>query len=50
MPARLLAISRIRYEPKSGRVLTFNGRSNNTTVIDAKTGMVVATIPVGGKP
>jgi YVTN family beta-propeller protein len=40
----------IRFEPKSGRVFTFNGRSNNSTAIDAKTGMVVATIPLGGKP
>src|SRR5689334_17894968 len=40
----------IRYEPVSGRVLTFNGRSKNSTVIDAKTGNVVATIDLGGKP
>ena len=40
----------IRFEPKSGRVFTFNGRSNNSTAIDAKTGMVVGTIPMGGKP
>src|SRR5881397_2195729 len=40
----------IRYEPKSGRVFTFNGRSNNATAIDSKTGMVVGTIPLGGKP
>jgi YVTN family beta-propeller protein len=40
----------ITYEPKSGRVFTFNGRSNDASVIDAKTGMVVATIPLGGKP
>jgi DNA-binding beta-propeller fold protein YncE len=31
-------------------VFTFNGRSNNSTAIDAKTGMVVGTIPMGGKP
>src|SRR5439155_27315397 len=35
---------------KTGRVFTFNGRSNNSTAIDAKTGMVVGTIPLGGKP
>ena len=40
----------IRYEPKTGRIFTFNGRSNNSTAIDAKTGMVVGTIPMGGKP
>jgi len=27
-----------------------NGRSNDATAIDAKTGMVVGTIPMGGKP
>src|SRR2546422_4408996 len=27
----------IRYEPKSGRVYTFNGNSMDTTAIDAKT-------------
>src|SRR5215813_14014833 len=40
----------IRYEPVSQRVLAFNGRSKNATVIDAKTGNVVATIDLGGKP
>src|SRR5262249_21664849 len=40
----------IRYEPKSGRVYTFNGRSKNATAIRAKTGMVVGTGPMGGKP
>jgi YVTN family beta-propeller protein len=40
----------ILYEPSTHRVMTFNGRSNDVTVIDAKAGKVVATIPVGGKP
>ena len=40
----------IRYDPVSHRVLTFNGRSKNSTVIDAKTGSVVATIDLKGKP
>jgi len=40
----------IRYDAVSGRVFTFNGRSNNLTAIDAKTGNVVGTIPMGGKP
>ena len=34
----------------SGRVFTFNGRSNNTTAIDARTGQVAGTLPLGGKP
>lgn len=41
----------IVYEPTSHRVLTFNGRSGDSTVFDAKTGEVyAASIPVGGKP
>jgi DNA-binding beta-propeller fold protein YncE len=40
----------IRYDPVSSRVLTFNARSKNATVVDAKTGKVVATIDLGGKP
>lgn len=41
----------IIYEPVSHRVFTFNGRSADSTAIDAKTGDVVAaSIPVGGKP
>src|SRR5258708_3818010 len=41
----------IIYEPVTHRVFTFNGRSKDTTAIDAKTGDVItASIPVGGKP
>lgn len=41
----------ILYEPKTGTVWTFNGRSRNATVYDAKTGKVVeAAIDLGGKP
>ena len=41
----------IIYEPVSHRVFTFNGRSKDSTAIDAKTGEVItASIPVGGKP
>src|SRR5262249_1397803 len=41
----------IIYEPVSKRVFTFNGRSSDSTAIDAKSGSVVtASIPVGGKP
>ena len=41
----------IIYEPVTKRVFTFNGRSSDSTAIDAKTGSVItASIPVGGKP
>ena len=40
----------IAYEPVSRRIFTFNGHSGNSTVIDAATGTVVATIPLDGKP
>ncbi len=40
----------ILYDDFSGRVFTFNGRSSNATAIDAATGRVEGTIPLGGKP
>lgn len=41
----------IIYEPSTKRVFTFNGRSNDSTAIDAKTlAVITASIPVGGKP
>jgi YVTN family beta-propeller protein len=40
----------IIYEAGRQEVYTFNGRGNNATVIDAKTGKVTATIPLAGKP
>ncbi len=40
----------ILYDAASKRVFTFNGGSNDTTVIDATTNTVAATIPLGGKP
>jgi len=40
----------IVYDPYTKRVFAFNGRSNDATVIDAGTGNVVGTIPLGGKP
>ncbi len=40
----------ILYDPYSKKVFTFNGRSSNSTVIDAKTLKVLATIPLAGKP
>ncbi len=38
------------YEPGQKEFYTFNGRGESATVIDAQSGKVVATIPVGGKP
>jgi len=40
----------ITYDPVSKRVFTFNGHSANATVINAATGVVLATIPLGSKP
>ena len=41
----------ILYEPISKRVFTFNGEGgNDATAIDAKTGDVLGSIPLGGKP
>lgn len=40
----------IVYDPASKRVFTFNGRSNNSTAIDAKAGTVAGTIALDGKP
>src|SRR6201996_4480565 len=41
----------IIYEPVTHRVFTFNGRSKDSTAIDAKANSVVtASIPLNGKP
>ena len=40
----------ILYEPGQKEVYTFNGRGKSATVFAAKTGQVVATIPLPGKP
>lgn len=40
----------ILYEPYSKRVFTFNAASQDSTALDAATGKVVGTIPLGGKP
>ena len=40
----------ILYDPASHRVMTFNGKSQDVTLIDAAQGTVVATVAVGGKP
>jgi YVTN family beta-propeller protein len=40
----------ILYDPATKRVFTFNGRSQDSTAIDAASGKVLATIKLGGKP
>ena len=40
----------ILYDQFSKKVFTFNGRSSNSTVIDANTLMVIGTIALSGKP
>ena len=40
----------IVYDPYSRRVFTFNGRSNNASVIDAKSGKLLGHIALPGKP
>jgi YVTN family beta-propeller protein len=40
----------ILYDPDTKRVFTFNGRSQDSTAIDAATGKVLATIKLDGKP
>jgi YVTN family beta-propeller protein len=41
----------IIYEPTTKRVFTFNGRSSDSTIIDAKTlSVVTASVPLGGAP
>ena len=40
----------ILFEPTTKRVLSFNGKSKDATVIDAADGSVLGTIAVGGKP
>jgi DNA-binding beta-propeller fold protein YncE len=40
----------ILYDPASRRIVTFNGSSKSSTVIDPAKGTVVATIPLGGAP
>ncbi|MGH8220282.1 MAG: YncE family protein [Steroidobacteraceae bacterium] len=38
------------YDPVSRRVFTMNGDPESSTVIDARTGKVLETIPLGGAP
>jgi hypothetical protein len=40
----------ILYDPVSKRVFTFNGHGNSSTAIDAASGDVAGTIPLGGQP
>jgi|HubBroStandDraft_6_1064221.scaffolds.fasta_scaffold03596_9 DNA-binding beta-propeller fold protein YncE len=40
----------ILYDTATKRIFTFNGRTGNSTALDAKTGEVVGTIALGGKP
>jgi YVTN family beta-propeller protein len=40
----------IVYEPATKRVFAFNGRSHDASVIDARTGSVINTLPLDGKP
>ena len=40
----------ILYDPFSKRIFTFNGRTANSTVLDALTNKVVGTISLAGKP
>jgi YVTN family beta-propeller protein len=40
----------ILYDPATKRVFTFNAGSKDSTAIDATSGKVVGTIPLGGKP
>jgi DNA-binding beta-propeller fold protein YncE len=40
----------IAYEPKSRRLFTFNGGSANTTAIDPRSGKILGTLDLGGKP
>ena len=40
----------ILYDPATKRVFTFNGRSHDSTAIDAATGNILGTIKLDGKP
>ena len=40
----------ILYDSASKRVFTFNGRSSDSTAIDAKTGEIAGTVTLTGKP
>jgi len=42
--------TRFLYDPATKRVFTFNGRSQDSTAIDATNGTVLGTIKLDGKP
>lgn len=40
----------ILYDPSAKRVYTFNAKTQDSTVFDAKAGKVIGSVPLGGKP
>ncbi len=40
----------VLYDGTAKRVYTFNAKSQDSTVVDAATGKIVGTVPLGGKP
>ena len=40
----------VLYDPASKRIFTFNGDANSSTVIDPRSGKVIGSIDLGGKP
>jgi DNA-binding beta-propeller fold protein YncE len=40
----------ILYDPSAKRVYTFNAKTQDSTVFDAKGGKVIGSVPLGGKP
>src|SRR5208283_3658024 len=40
----------VLYDGSAKRVYTFNAKTQDSTVVDASTGKVVGTVPLGGKP
>jgi YVTN family beta-propeller protein len=40
----------ILYDASAKRVYTFNAKTQDSTVVDAKSGKVIGTVPLGGKP
>ncbi len=40
----------VLYDGSAKRVYTFNAKTQDSTVVDAATGKIVGTVPLGGKP
>ena len=40
----------ILYDPSAKRVYTFNAKTQDSTAVDATTGKVIGSVPLGGKP